>query len=32
MNSLLDSHEEFRKSQQTMQDRMTEIFEMLAKT
>jgi DNA repair ATPase RecN len=31
MKSLSDSHEEFRKSQQTMQDRMTEIHEMLAK-
>jgi len=31
MKSLSDSHEEFRKSQQTMQDRMTKIYEMLAK-
>jgi hypothetical protein len=32
MKSLSDSHDEFRKSQQTMQDRMKEIYEMLAKT
>jgi hypothetical protein len=32
MKSLSDSHEEFCNSQQTMQDRMTEIYEMLAKT
>jgi len=31
MKSLLDKHEEFRKSQQTMQDRITEIYEMFAK-
>jgi len=31
MKSLLDKHEEFRKSQQTMQDCMTEIYEMFAK-
>jgi chromosome segregation ATPase len=31
MKSLSDSHEEFRKNQQTMQDRMTQIYEMLAK-
>jgi hypothetical protein len=31
MKSLSDKHEEFRKSQQIMQDRMTEIYEMFAK-
>jgi galactokinase len=32
MKSLSNSHEEFRKSQQTLQYLMTEIYEMLAKT
>jgi hypothetical protein len=31
MKSLSDKHEEFHKSQQIMQDRMTEIYEMFAK-
>jgi hypothetical protein len=31
MKSLSDKHEKFRKSQQTMQHRMTEIYKMFAK-